>query len=52
MIVDRGRLALSDEHLELAWLDVDAAIERLTFDSNRTAVWELHQRLVREAGTS
>ena len=50
-IVDREQLTLSDEHREIAWLDADAAIERLTFDSNKTAIWELHARLTRHAGT-
>ena len=50
-IVDREQLTLSDEHREMAWLDADAAIERLTFDSNKTAIWELHARLTRHAGT-
>ena len=50
-IVDREQLTLSDEHREIAWLDADAAIERLTFDSNKTAIWELHARLTRDVRT-
>src|SRR5215467_1998950 len=38
-------IVLSDEHLELQWLPFSAARERLTYDSNRTALWELHQKI-------
>jgi dATP pyrophosphohydrolase len=38
-------LTLSPEHAELHWLTYDEAAARLTYDSNRTALWELHQRL-------
>lgn len=45
--VDAGAraLVLSAEHLEVRWLMYDDAIRLLTFDSNRTALWELHERL-------
>jgi len=38
-------LELSDEHDELRWVHYDEAIARLRFDSNRIALWELHERL-------
>ena len=38
-------IALSDEHSELQWLSFSQAHKRLTYDSNRTALWELHQRV-------
>lgn len=38
-------VALSSEHLEFAWLSVDRAMQRLRFDSNKNALWELHERL-------
>jgi dihydroneopterin triphosphate diphosphatase len=38
-------LVLSDEHREACWLPFVEAHRRLTYESNRTAVWELHQRL-------
>ncbi len=38
-------IILSDEHTGLAWLSYHQAHERLTYDSNRTALWELHQRI-------
>ncbi len=38
-------VALSDEHTVLQWLPYCEARERLTYDSNRTALWELHQKI-------
>ena len=38
-------LVLSAEHDRCVWLDYEAATARLTWDSNRTALWELHERL-------
>ena len=42
-------IRLSDEHAELAWLTYPQARERLRWDSNRTALWELHTRLTEGA---
>lgn len=43
-----GRMfALSDEHTEHAWDTYDATRKRLHWDSNRTALWELRERLER-----
>ncbi len=39
-------LSISDEHTEYQWLDYRGADERLRFDSNRTALWELDRRLL------
>ena len=36
---------LSGEHSECAWLDYEAAQNRVQWDSNKTALWELHSRL-------
>ncbi|WP_293401720.1 NUDIX pyrophosphatase [Phenylobacterium sp.] len=36
---------LSGEHLAFEWLSYAQAHERLRWDSNRTALWELHTRL-------
>jgi dATP pyrophosphohydrolase len=44
------QISLAHEHSELQWLPFDKAGERLTYDSNRTALWELHQKL-RGAGS-
>lgn len=38
-------ITLSNEHLEFAWLTVERAMDRLRFDSNKNALWELHERL-------
>ncbi|MEO8705628.1 MAG: NUDIX pyrophosphatase [Kofleriaceae bacterium] len=37
-------IELSAEHAEVRWLHYDDAVRRLTFDSNRIALWELHER--------
>ncbi|MFD9149702.1 NUDIX hydrolase [Streptomyces diastaticus] len=39
-------IKLSDEHTAVQWLDYKAASDLLRFDSNRTAVGELHERLL------
>jgi dATP pyrophosphohydrolase len=38
-------VTLSGEHSELRWVGVDEAVRLLRYDSNRTAVWELAERL-------
>ncbi len=38
-------LVLSEEHTELRWCAYDDAYARLHWDSNRTALWELRERL-------
>ena len=38
-------ISLSGEHRECAWLDYETARDRLDWDSNKTALWELHRRL-------
>jgi len=38
-------IQLSGEHSESAWLDYETAHSRLEWDSNKTALWELHSRL-------
>ena len=38
-------VCLSGEHSEYAWLDYETARNRLEWDSNKTALWELHSRL-------
>jgi len=39
------QLMLSPEHTEYAWLAFDAALERLRWDGEKTALWELDRRL-------
>jgi dATP pyrophosphohydrolase len=45
--VDLGdrTLELSDEHDRVRWVHYDEAVALLRFDSNRVALWELHERL-------
>jgi len=38
-------IRLSDEHSEFVWASYEGALEILTWDSNRTALWELNERL-------
>ena len=39
-------LMLSDEHKAVEWLPYTEAAARFTYDSNRTALWELNRRLL------
>ena len=41
----RQQIRLSDEHTEYLWLPYGQALEKLKWDSNRTALFELHCRL-------
>jgi len=43
--VTSDRLVLSDEHSEYAWLNFDAALHRLEWDTNRALLREIHHRL-------
>ena len=43
--VKDNEIHLSDEHNECAWLDYEVARDRLEWDSNKIALWELHRRL-------
>lgn len=38
-------ITLSNEHYNFGWFPYSEAIEKLTFDSNRTALWELDQKI-------
>lgn len=42
---DDARICISEEHTEYEWLDYDSALTRLCWDSNRTALWELNERV-------
>jgi len=39
-------VCLSGEHGACEWVDYETARSRLEWDSNRTALWELHSRLL------
>lgn len=45
VLVSQGDLNLSSEHAAIRWLPFSEAERFLTFDSNRTALWELNQRI-------
>jgi dATP pyrophosphohydrolase len=49
--VGAADLRLSAEHDRIEWLDHAAAADRLTWDSNRVALWELTERLRRSPAT-
>lgn len=36
---------ISAEHIECSWLKCEDAMERLRYDSNKSAIWELDHRL-------
>ncbi len=38
-------IVISREHTEYEWVDYATAIQRLKFDSNRTALWELDNKI-------
>lgn len=40
-----GEIKLSSEHKEYKWVSYDDAIKCLKYDSNKTALWELNERL-------
>jgi dATP pyrophosphohydrolase len=40
-------LGISHEHTHFDWLDYAEARSRLAYQSNATALWELHERLSR-----
>ena len=38
-------ITLSAEHIEYEWCDYPTAINKLKYDSNKTALWELDSRI-------
>ena len=42
----QSSIKLSGEHTEFVWLEYDAAIACLSWDSNKTALFELNRRLL------
>ena len=41
------KLVLSSEHTEIKWLKYENAVAILKFDSNKTALYELNERLIK-----
>lgn len=48
VLVDGGGLVLSHEHTAYQWFRYKAACRLLKYDSDKTALWELDQRLAGE----
>ena len=46
VLADRQEIRLSPEHSTFAWFSIEEANQKLKYDSNRTALWELNQRLL------
>jgi dATP pyrophosphohydrolase len=42
-------LKLSSEHTEIQWVEYDDAVKLLKWDSNRTALWELKERITKRS---
>lgn len=41
----KGEITLSHEHSHYAWMTLEEARQKLTWDSNKTAAYELYRRL-------
>lgn len=48
--VKNQKLNISTEHSEYGWFNYGEAMEILRWDSNRTALWELNERIKSEGG--
>lgn len=46
-VTSNDNIVISSEHLSYKWLCYDDAYNLLKYDSNKTALWELNLRLVR-----
>ncbi len=45
VMLENLKLQVSEEHAEYEWVDYDTAYKRLKYDSNRTALWELDNKI-------
>ena len=43
--IDSTILNLSHKHTEYEWVNYETAIKRLRYDSNKTALWELDNKI-------
>jgi dihydroneopterin triphosphate diphosphatase len=43
--INQQKIKLSKEHLKYQWFTYDDAMEKLNWDSNKTALWELNYRI-------
>lgn len=46
VLINNEDIKLSDEHQEYKWVTYDEAIKLLKYDSNKTALFELNERLI------
>lgn len=46
--VNNKHLELSEEHEEYRWVNYEEAMKMLKWDSNKNALWELNERLIRK----
>lgn len=44
--LDSKELSLSSEHTEYNWVNYEIALEKLKYDGNKTALFELHNRII------
>ncbi|MEV0196085.1 hypothetical protein [Nonomuraea sp. NPDC050691] len=44
---EKAQIVLSSEHRDTQWLPYQAAYESLRYDDDKTALWELDQRIRR-----
>ena len=44
--IENSDIILSNEHKKFEWLTYDEVYEKLKYDSNKTALWELNQRFL------
>jgi dATP pyrophosphohydrolase len=45
LVPNLSLVCLSNEHSDIVWLSYHEAMNRYTWDSNKTALWELNERL-------
>jgi dATP pyrophosphohydrolase len=43
--LDTGKIVLSSEHTDTIWVSYAEAVHLVRYDSNRVALWELHQKV-------
>ena len=46
--ISQSAVKISSEHKEFIWVKYEDAIKKLKFDSNKTALWELNEKLKRK----
>ncbi len=46
--INNEEVILSDEHKAMEWMTYEEAMIKLKFDSNKTALWELNEKLKRK----